>query len=80
VSWDAADIAANDALLARLRSELPDFVSGIGLFAVDGTNIGTSSDPAPGRPNLWFRAFFQEALAGEQFAISEVIQGQPVVG
>jgi hypothetical protein len=56
VSWDAADVAANDALLAQLRSELPDFVGGIVLFAVDGTNIGTSSDPATGRPNAWSRA------------------------
>ena len=74
VSWDAADIGANDALLAQIRSEQPDFVGGIGLFAVDGTNIGTSSEPAPGRSNASSRAYFQEALAGRQFAISDVIE------
>ena len=74
VSWDAADIGANDALLAQIRSEQPDFVGGIRLFAVDGTNIGTSSEPAPGRSNASSRAYFQEALAGRQFAISDVIE------
>src|SRR4030081_2063363 len=40
VSTDAADTVANDVLLRRVRSELPDFISNILLASRDGTNIG----------------------------------------
>src|SRR5262245_11039093 len=45
VSWDPHDISANDALLRRIKSELPRHVANILLYSVDGTNIGTSADP-----------------------------------
>ncbi|HEY7297251.1 MAG TPA: EAL domain-containing protein [Xanthobacteraceae bacterium] len=76
VSWDPADTAANDALLAQLKSELPDFVGSLLLFSVDGKNIGTSSDPSPGRVDPHARLYFQRALAGEPFAIGDVIRTQ----
>jgi diguanylate cyclase (GGDEF)-like protein/PAS domain S-box-containing protein len=77
VSWNPADTAANDALLGHLKSDLPDYVSAILLFSLDGTNIGTSSDPAPGRPNARDRSYFQQILAGERFAVGEVIRARP---
>src|SRR5262245_55208927 len=66
VSWDPADTLANDALLANLKPDLPDYVSALLLFSLDGTNIGTSSDPAPGRPNARQRSYFQQALGGRR--------------
>ena len=77
VSWNPADMVANDALLARLKTELPGYVSAILVFDPDGVNIGTSSDPAPGRPDAHQRAYFQQALAGQRFAIGEVIRALP---
>src|SRR5580704_656242 len=50
VSTDPRDVAANDALLRRVKGELPDFYSHIAIFAPDGTNIGTSSNTSAGRP------------------------------
>src|SRR5262249_1029372 len=45
VSWNPADTAKNDAMLNELKRELPYYVSAILVFALDGTNIGTSSNP-----------------------------------
>ena len=42
VSADPADASANDRLLQKIKAELPDFVSGINLFSLNGENIGTS--------------------------------------
>jgi hypothetical protein len=42
VSTDPADVSANDSLLRKVKAELPDFVSGISLFSLNGDNIGTS--------------------------------------
>ena len=44
VSWDPKDIDTNDRLLHRVKAELPPYISSIQLFALDGTNIGTSSE------------------------------------
>src|SRR5882757_1455683 len=77
VSWDPANTAANDALLTGLKADLPDYVSAILVFALDGTNIGTSSDPAPGRPNARERSYLRGILAGQRFAIGEVIRARP---
>jgi diguanylate cyclase (GGDEF)-like protein/PAS domain S-box-containing protein len=77
VSWDPAYTVANDALLTGLKVDLPDYVSAILVFGLDGTNIGTSSNPAPGRPNARERSYFQRILAGQRFAIGEVIRAQP---
>src|ERR1700676_1732143 len=45
VSFNPADRSANDALLRKVRSDLPNIDSHIFLFDVDGTNIGTSASP-----------------------------------
>src|SRR5215467_9748045 len=51
VSLDPANEAANDALLRGVRAELPNFISNIVLYAVDGTAIGTSMPVRAGRAN-----------------------------
>jgi diguanylate cyclase (GGDEF)-like protein/PAS domain S-box-containing protein len=76
VSADPADTSANDGLLRQTKAKLPDFVSNILLFSLDGTNIGTSADSAIGRPMGVDRAFFQRALRGHRLAIGEVIRTQ----
>src|SRR6476660_3261006 len=43
VSWDPADTAANDALLRKVKAELPSFIANVLVFSLDGKNIGTSS-------------------------------------
>src|SRR5262245_21600974 len=42
VSWNPEDMNANDLLLAKVKHDLPGFVSSILVFALDGSNIGTS--------------------------------------
>ena len=42
ISTRLADTNANDALLQQVKEELPDYVSNILLFALDGSNIGVS--------------------------------------
>src|SRR5262249_6056834 len=64
-----ADAAKNDALLRRIKAELPDFVGNIVLFSLDGSNIGTSS--TQGRFNAGDRRYFQQALAGQRLAIGQ---------
>jgi hypothetical protein len=66
VSPDPADINANDALLRRVRGELPDFIASILLIAPDGTNIGRSGDPRMPRSNASNRAYFQQVKAGQR--------------
>src|ERR1700675_5096515 len=50
VSSEPADVSANDALLRRVKAELPGFISGISLFSLAGDNIGSSSERG-GRTN-----------------------------
>src|SRR5947209_4386307 len=77
VSTNPADTDANDALLRRARSELPDFIASILLFSSDGGNIGRSGDMEMPRTNAGNRAYFQHVLAGERLAVGEVIRGIP---
>src|SRR5262245_41746908 len=83
VSWDPADTAANDALLRRAKTELPNFVANIFIFDLEGNNIGSSLGPEFDRPHVANRSFFQRILAGEQLAFGDVITttmtGRPVV-
>ena len=60
VSTDPRDAAANDALLRKIKGELPDFYSHVAIFSPDGTNIGTSSDTSGGRPNARAHAYFEQ--------------------
>src|SRR5882672_9821392 len=75
VSADPADVRQNDALLRGVRRELPGLISNILVFALDGSNIGTSSDGSRSS-NINDRAFFRQILAGQRISISEVIRAR----
>jgi diguanylate cyclase (GGDEF)-like protein/PAS domain S-box-containing protein len=72
VSWNPADIAANDALLRRVKPELPDHVANIMVFDLQGNNIGYSAGPDSERPYAATRNYFEKVLAGERLAIGDV--------
>jgi diguanylate cyclase (GGDEF)-like protein/PAS domain S-box-containing protein len=72
ISWDPADATANDAVLRKVKTELPPFVTNIAVFLSDGTNIGTSS--RAGRIFVGDRNLFQQVLAGQQLLIGELLQ------
>jgi diguanylate cyclase (GGDEF)-like protein/PAS domain S-box-containing protein len=73
VSFDPADRSANDTLLRKVKSELPNSNSHILLFDLDGANIGTSQDPDYPRPNARDRGYFNEALADHMPAVGDPI-------
>ena len=62
VSTNPADVAANDALLRRVKAELPSYISNILLFSLDGANIGTSSET--GRFSVADRDFLPSGVPG----------------
>src|SRR4051794_24289480 len=64
VSPDPADTAANDALLRRTRAELPEVVSTILLYDLEGTNIGSSSEIV--RRPAGDREFFRRIIDGQR--------------
>jgi diguanylate cyclase (GGDEF)-like protein/PAS domain S-box-containing protein len=72
VSWNPADIAANDALLRRVKPELPDYVANIMVFDLKGNNIGYSAGPETERPHAATRNYFEKVLAGERLGIGDV--------
>ncbi len=76
VSANPADTKANDALLRQVKSELPDFVSHIVLYSLDGHSIGTSFDDENISIYAGDRLFFQKIIGGERIAIGEVIRGR----
>jgi diguanylate cyclase (GGDEF)-like protein/PAS domain S-box-containing protein len=74
VSTRLADANANDALLRQVKQELPDYIANILLFAPDGSNIGSSWDANVRRFYAGDRAYFQQVVAGQHFAIGDVIR------
>jgi diguanylate cyclase (GGDEF)-like protein/PAS domain S-box-containing protein len=68
VSTNPSDVAANDALLSRLRPDLPRYIATVILVALDGENIGNVSGR---RYNVRDRDYFQRVLAGEQLAVGD---------
>src|SRR5262249_23928584 len=74
VSSDPADIKKNDAMLQQVRRELPGLISNVLVFALDGSNIGASSDGL--RPYAGDREFFRQIVAGQRLSISEVIRAR----
>jgi diguanylate cyclase (GGDEF)-like protein/PAS domain S-box-containing protein len=73
VSFDPAARSANDTLLRKIKSELPNSSSHILLFDLEGINIGTSQDPDYPRPNARDRSYFREAMADHIPAVGEPI-------
>jgi diguanylate cyclase (GGDEF)-like protein/PAS domain S-box-containing protein len=74
VSTHPADVNANDLLLQQVKAELPDFISNILLFSLDGTNIGSSGGSAYHRFSAGDRTYFRQVVAGERLSIGEVIR------
>jgi len=62
VSTDPGDVEANDALLERVRSQLPDYIAHISIFSPDGNSIGASGVR---HLDVTGRTFLTRALAGE---------------
>jgi diguanylate cyclase (GGDEF)-like protein/PAS domain S-box-containing protein len=75
VSPDPADTRKNDALLNRVRNELPDLINNVLVFSLDGENIGTTSNGLRSI-NVRDRSFFQEILRGQRRSISDVIHAR----
>ncbi len=75
LSTDPADAAANDLVLRQVKAELPDFVSNVILFSLDGNSIGTSSEVLP-RPYAGDRKFFAQILAGHRLGIGDVMRAR----
>jgi diguanylate cyclase (GGDEF)-like protein/PAS domain S-box-containing protein len=76
ISPTAADAGANSALLESVKNELPTFVGNIAVYAVDGTNIGSSGGPGLQHPSVVDRSYFQKVLAGERLAIGDLIRSR----
>jgi diguanylate cyclase (GGDEF)-like protein/PAS domain S-box-containing protein len=75
VSINPADIRLNDAMLRRVKAELPDFINTVLLFSLDGTNIGASWSADRPRVNVRDRGYFRQILNGRRLAVSEVRLG-----
>ena len=66
---EATDIERNDTVLRRLAPQFPVNILNVSLWAIDGTNIGSSEPATAGaRLNAADRAFFIAALREPGFA------------
>jgi len=70
VTMDPAGIGANDAFLRRIQPDLPRSVNNVGIWTLDGRNIGAleRANVAPD-VNVADRAYFRAALATGKLAI-----------
>ena len=81
-SSDTAAIARNDAVLRRLRGELPPYITNLALWGADGHNIG-SSDTIPERARKMEVAahrFFREAIAATHLTVGRPIESRETGG
>jgi len=78
VSTDPADVGANDAMLRRVRTELPAYVNSVMVLAPDGLLIGTSRDRGSVRLRAGDREYFHRVLAGERLVVSDPFLGHVV--
>src|SRR5258708_11233521 len=76
VSSNSLDREANDELLRRVKSQLPSYVAQVGVYALDGTNIGSSASTEVGRVDVKDRAYFLQVLEGQRLSIGDVIVGR----
>jgi signal transduction histidine kinase/CheY-like chemotaxis protein len=74
VSTDPADADKNDAILRRIKADLPPFTNNLLLFDREGNNIGMSQWPVIDRKRLpaTSRDYFKPAIEG-RVAVSEPI-------
>jgi HAMP domain-containing protein len=73
VSTNPADAAANDALLRKLKAELPDFIADITVALPDGENIGSASGQ---RYRVGDLAFFGQVVAGALVAVGDPLRSR----
>src|SRR5262245_24100401 len=78
VSTDPGDVLANDAMLRRVRSELPAFVNSVMVLSLDGSLIGTSRDRGSVRVRSGDREYFHRVVAGERLVVSDPFVGHIV--
>ncbi len=75
---DTARVEDNDALLGRLRAELPPYITNLALWNQAGDNIGSSDpDPAAARTmEVASHRFFRDALATPRLTVGRPIESQ----
>jgi PAS domain S-box-containing protein len=75
-STDSTGVAANDALLRRIRTQLPPYISNFALWDGEGRNIGSSDDdPSKARAmEVATHRFFREALATAELTVGRPIE------
>jgi len=83
VTVDAAATAANDALLAKIRDDLPPLVHNVGVWTPDGRNVGMLN-PGIARPgaSIADRSYFRRAAQGSSVIdgpVPALDDGKPVV-
>src|SRR5262245_1353111 len=71
VSTDPADIRANDAMLRRVRAELPAYVNSVMVLSLDGWLIGTWGDGSSVRSRAGDGEHFHRGVAGERLVVSD---------
>jgi hypothetical protein len=77
VSTDPTDADMNDALLQRVKSELPKSVANIFILALDGRNIGNAVGH---HASAGDRHYFQMAVATGRLVVGEPINSRSGVG
>ena len=75
-STDPSGVLRNDVLLRRLRGELPPYIHNLGLWNIDGGNIGWSdTDTATARKmKVAAHRFFRDALATPRLTVGRPIE------
>lgn len=67
---DPSRVAANDAFLQRIRGDLPRSVNNVGIWTLDGRNVGTlDREHARSNVNIADRSYFRAAAATRRLAI-----------
>src|SRR5262245_44735438 len=77
-SSDQAAIERNDAILRRLRDELPPYITDLALWSGEGRNIGSSyADQSRARKmEVTAHRFFREALASTRLTVGRPIESR----
>ena len=77
-STDPSGVRRNDVLLRRLRGELPPYIHNLGLWNIEGRNIGWSdADTATARKmEVVAHRFFRDALATPRLTVGRPIESQ----
>jgi hypothetical protein len=77
VSTNPTDVDANDALLRREKSELPESIANILLLSPDGRNIGNAVGP---HASAGDRDYFERASAGDRFVVGPPMRSRSDLG